>query len=112
MLDGVTIQPTALDPYNAPETFKKDVKAIKAKYKALQKFADEDLETYFLFIRDEQTEKIFTQFGEDYLEAQHYSEYIEGGAEAVFGVILTVLTAGAGGVAAAGAAGARLASTA
>ena len=101
-----------LDPLNAPETFKEDVKAIKEKYEALRKFADEDLETYFLFMADDETWGIFKQFGEDYLEAQHYSEYIEGGTEAVFGVILTIITAGAGGAAAAGAAGGRLAKVA
>lgn len=101
-----------LDPLNAPETFKEDVKAIKEKYEVLRKFADEDLETYFLFMQDEQTWGIFEKFGEDYLDAQHYSEYIEGGTEAVLGVILTIFTAGAGGAAAAGAAGARLAAVA
>jgi len=101
-----------LDPYNAPETFKEDIKAVQEKYDALKEFATEDLETYFLFMKDEDTGAIFTKFGKDYLEAQHYSEYISGGTEAVLGVILTIITAGAGSAAAAGAAGGRLAAVA
>lgn len=101
-----------LDPLNAPETFEQDVEAIQEQYEALQQFATEDLETYFLFMSDEQTWGIFEEFGKDYLDAQHYSEYISGGTEAVLGVILTVLTAGAGAAAAAGAAGGRLAAVA
>jgi len=57
-----------LDPLNAPETFKEDVKAVKEKYEALRQFADEDLETYFLFMQDEKTWAIFEQFGKDYLD--------------------------------------------
>ena len=101
-----------LDPLHAPETFKKDVAAVKAKYEALRKFADEDLETYFIFASDEKTWEIFQTFGKEYLDAQHYSEVMEGGTEAVLGVILTILTAGAGGAAAAGSAGSRLAAVA
>jgi len=101
-----------LDPLNAPETFKKDVAAVKAKYEALRKFADEDLETYFIFASDEKTWDIFQTFGKEYLDAQHYSEIMEGGTEAVLGVILTIITAGAGAATAAGAAGSRLAAVA
>jgi len=113
-LATITIEASeyVLDPYNAPETFKEDVKAVQEKYDALKEFATEDLETYFLLMKDEDTGAIFTKFGEDYLKAQHYSEYISGGTEAVFGVILTIITAGAGSAAAAGAAGARLADVA
>jgi len=113
-LTAITIEASEyiLDPYNAPETFKEDVKAVQQKYDALKEFATEDLETYFLFMKDENTGAIFKNFAGDYLEAQHYSEYIEGGTEAVLGVILTIITAGAGGAAAAGAAGGRLAKAA
>ena len=99
-------------PLNIPETFKEDVKAIKAKYKALEKFANEDLENYFLLMSDEKTQDIFTDFAGDYYDAQHYSEVIEGGSEAVTGIILTVITAGAGAAVAGGATASRLAITA
>ncbi len=52
---GSEIGEYLLDPLNAPETFKKDVAAVKAKYEALRKFADEDLETYFILAGDEKT---------------------------------------------------------
>jgi len=99
-------------PMNIPETFKEDVAAIKAKYKALEKFANEDLENYFLLMSDDKTQDIFTTFAGDYYDAQHYSEVIEGGSEAVTGIILTIITAGAGAAVAGGATASRLAMTA
>ncbi len=97
-----------LDPLNAPETFKEDVAAIKEKYDALKEFADEDLEVYFTLMQDKATWNMLSDFADDYLEAQHYSEYLEGGVAAAVGVILTIVTAGGGAAAAAGNAGARL----
>jgi hypothetical protein len=50
-----------------------------------------------------------TKFGEDYLSTQHSLEYTEGGAEAIFGVVLALLTAGAGAAVSGSAAAARIA---
>ena len=52
---GSEIGEYLLGPLNAPETFKKDVAGVKAKYEVLRKFTDEDLETYFIFANDEKT---------------------------------------------------------
>ena len=97
-----------LDPLNAPETFKEDVQAVKAKYHALKSASSEALDAYHTLQEDEATWKILEQFASDYYDAQHHIELTEGGSEAVLGIILTIVTAGAG----AAVAGTRLATLA
>jgi hypothetical protein len=91
-----------LDPLNAPETFKEDVEAVKAKYHALQATTNEAIEAYEVLKDDPKTLDIFTKFASEYIDAQHHTELLEGGSEAVLGIILTILTAGAGAAVAGG----------
>lgn len=91
-----------LDPLNAPETFKKDVAEIKETYENVSKFIDEDLETYFILITDEETWNILETFALDYIDAQHSLELTEASGEVVFNIVLAIVTGG-GGAAAIGA---------
>jgi len=91
-----------LDPLNAPETFKEDVEAVKSKYNALKATTSEAIEAYEILKDDPKTLEIFENFASEYIDAQHHTELLEGGSEAVIGIILTVLTAGAGAAVAGG----------
>ena len=94
-----------LDPLNAPEIFKEDVAAVKAKYHELKHTTNQALEIYHTLKEDDDTWKMLKKFSEDYYDAQHSTEIFEHGAELTVGVILTVITGGA----AAAALGARFA---
>ncbi len=83
-------------PLTAPQKFTQDLATLKASHKALQQFADEDLEVYAALMTDKDTYQIFQQFGKDYITAQHALEITETGGEAALDIVLTVVTAGAG----------------
>ena len=84
-----------LDPLNAPETFKEDVAAVKAKYYELKHTTNQTLELYHTIKEDDDTWKMLKKFSEDYYDAQHSTEIFEHGAELTFGVLLTLFTGGA-----------------
>jgi len=84
-----------LDPLNAPETFKEDVAAVKAKYHELKHTTNQALDIYHTLKEDDDTWKMLKKFSEDYYDAQHSTEIFEHGAELTVGVILTLFTGGA-----------------
>lgn len=94
-----------LDPLHAPETFKEDVQAVKAKYYELKDTSTKAFEVYQTLKDDPKSWEMLEQFSSEYVDAQHSTELFEHGMEMVAGVILTIITGGA----AAAALGARFA---
>jgi hypothetical protein len=84
-----------LDPLNAPETFKEDVKAIKATYHELKQSSEKAIEIYQTLKDDPKSKEMLKNFASDYIDAQHSTELFEHGAEMVAGIGLTLLTGGA-----------------
>jgi len=84
-----------LDPLNAPETFKEDVKAIKATYHELKQSSEKAIEVYQTLKDDSDSKEMLENFVSDYIDAQHSTELFEHGVEMVAGVGLTLLTGGA-----------------
>ena len=84
------------NPLTAPQKFAEDLKTLKATYKELKDFVDEDLEAYATLMSDPEVLRIFVNFGSQYLAAQHSLEMTEGVGELAFDVALTIVTGGTG----------------
>lgn len=87
-----------LDPLHAPETFERDLASLKTIYTGLENFIDEDLEGYWVLVRDPETWQILNDFAVDYMEAQHSTELTKIAGESIPTIILALLTGGAGAV--------------
>ena len=84
-----------LDPSNAPETFKEDVKAVKAKYYELKHASEKAIDIYQTLKDDPATAEMLEHFASEYIDAQHSTELFENAAAMVAGVGLTLITGGA-----------------
>ncbi len=84
-----------LDPSNAPETFKEDVKAVKAKYYELKHASEKAIDIYQTLKDDPATAEMLEHFASEYIDAQHSTELFENAAAMVAGIGLTLITGGA-----------------
>jgi len=97
-----------LNPWAAPMAFERDVARLKQSKKELQAIANTDLTIFTLLMNDAETQQLFIQFSDDYLDAQHSLEITEGSFATATAVILSIVTAFAGSAIAAGNGAAKL----
>jgi hypothetical protein len=83
------------DPTNAPETFKEDVKAVKAKYYEFKDTSTQAFDIYQTLKSDPETAKMLEDFASEYIKAQHSTEMFENAFAIIAGVVLTLITGGA-----------------